>query len=177
MAESYHGRGVVSSAVDLRPASPLLATLLLVAACGHEKPSASPDAGARELTVRVPAGLRLARALDTLTVSVDPAALATTTVSPEPGRFIGIASESYVYPLGGFRPQVARRGFTPGHDFGRRFDVYSTRMDGLPEPGTRYVAEVTLALFETDVPPGHEWSPHAGTYRTLWTRTLRQAEE
>jgi hypothetical protein len=34
-----------------------------------------------------------------------------------------------------------------------------------------------LVLFETDVPPQHEWDPHAGHYKALWTRTLRQAEE
>jgi hypothetical protein len=34
-----------------------------------------------------------------------------------------------------------------------------------------------LVLFETDVPSQHEWNPHSGRYKALWTRTLRQAEE
>jgi hypothetical protein len=41
----------------------------------------------------------------------------------------------------------------------------------------KYVAEVQLVLFETDVPPGHMWNPRAGHYHALWSRTLRQAEE
>jgi hypothetical protein len=45
----------------------------------------------------------------------------------------------------------------------------------------KYVAEVQLVLFETDVPAGRQtsnmWAPHAGKYEVLWTRTLRQAEE
>jgi hypothetical protein len=73
------------SAVDLRRALPLLLVALFGAAC-ERSPSTSiraDAAGPRELSVRVPAGLRLARALDTLSVSIDPAALAATTVTVE----------------------------------------------------------------------------------------------
>ena len=128
--------------------------------------------------MRVPAGLRLSRSLDTLTVSFDPAALATTTLSVEPGLFVGLSTESRVFPLGGARP--AREGsvsLSSPPSFGGSVATYDARTHGLPVPGTRYVAEVTVVLFETDVPPQHEWMPRSERYKVLWTRTLRQAEE
>jgi hypothetical protein len=170
---------MLPSAVDLRRALPLLLIALFGAAC-ERSPSTSiraDAAGPRELSVRVPAGLRLARALDTLSVSIDPAALATTTVTVEPGLFLGIESQTFVYPLGGARSGEGRLGLSSGHDFLGSVDIYNARTDGLPVPGTRYVAEMTLVLFETDVPPGHLWAPHGARYRALWSRTIRQAEE
>lgn len=68
-------------------------------------------------------------------------------------------------------------GLQSGAGFSLGIDTWSTRTDGLPVPGTKYLAEVRLVLFETDVPPQHEWDPHAGRYQALWTRTLQQAEE
>ena len=62
-------------------------------------------------------------------------------------------------------------------DFGAARSTWSPPRDGLPLPGLEYVAEMKLVLFETDVPPGAGWDPHAGRYRALWTRTLVQAEE
>ena len=55
--------------------------------------------------------------------------------------------------------------------------IWSSRDDGLPQVDEKYEAEMKLTLFETDVPPGHEWDPHAGQFKVLLTRTLRQAEE
>ena len=49
--------------------------------------------------------------------------------------------------------------------------------DGIPAQGTRYVGEMRIVLFQTDVPPGRGWNPHAGRFEALWTQTLRQAEE
>jgi hypothetical protein len=158
------------------PRAILLAALLPAAACSeHRSPPAS---GAGQLSVRVPGGLQLARSLDTLTVTVDPAALATTTIAVDPGLFLGVETESRVYPLGSARP-ARSHGTTlvSGSNFGESAEVYRTPADGLPVPGTRYVAEMTLTLFETDVPPGHHWLPRSDRYKALWTRTLRQAEE
>lgn len=128
--------------------------------------------------MRVPAGLRLARALDSLSVSVDPAATATTTVVVEPGMHLGIESEERVAAQGQPMPAAGRLGLASGTSLDGSVSTWNTSQDGLPVPGTRYVAEVRLVLFETDVPPGHMWSPRSGKhYKVLWTRTLRQAEE
>lgn len=134
-------------------------------------------AGTRSLSVRVPAALTLARALDTLTVSVDPASLAATQVEAEPGMVLGVETDVVVFAQGEARPTQGRHGYASGTDFALGADTWSTAHDGIPVPGVKYVAEVQLVLFETDIPSGYLWDPHAGRYRALWTRTLRQAEE
>jgi len=159
---------------------PLLLALLPGAACEKRAPSGSrvEAAGSGTISMRVPAGLRLERSLDTLPVSLDPAAMATTTGSVGPGLFIGMETESRTFPLGGTRS--TREGGTSLSSpltFGGSVATYDTRTHGLPVPGTRYVAEVTVVLFETDVPPGHMWMPRSERYKVLWARTLRQAEE
>jgi hypothetical protein len=140
--------------------------------------------------VRVPAALTLSRAIDTLSVAVDPASLAEVDVTVVPGRVVGVESDVVVFAQGEPRPRCAATGETerPSPECGRHgvsastdFDVgtatWSTTRDGLPLPDVKYVAEMRLVLFATDVPPGHEWDPHAGRYEVLWTRILQQAEE
>jgi hypothetical protein len=158
----------------------LVVALLVLPACEQR---ATPrtrvePAGAGQRSMRVPAGLRLARALDTLTVTFDPAAMATTEISVDPGLFVGLETTARVFPLGGTRPtQAGGTALSSPPSFDGTVAVYDGKTQGLPVPGTRYVAEVTVVLFETDVPPQHEWSPRSDRYEVLWTRTLRQAEE
>jgi hypothetical protein len=129
------------------------------------------------MKVRVPAALSVARALDTLSVSVDPSSLADTTVTLDAGMILGVESETAVFPAGEPRPASGRHGLHSSADFTLGVDTWSASTEGLPVPGTKYVAEMRLVLFETDVPPQHEWDPHAGRFVALWTRTLQQAEE
>ena len=129
------------------------------------------------IKVRVPAALGIARALDTLSVSVDPSSLADTTVRVDGGMIVGVESETVVFPVGQPRPASGRHGFRSGADFTLGVDTWSASTDGIPVPGTKYVAEMRLVLFETDVPPQPRWNPHAGRFEALWTRTLKQAEE
>jgi hypothetical protein len=157
-------------------------SLALVAACTRPAPTAGPAGDAQgprlELLVRVPAALTLARALDTLTIAVDPASLAATQLAADPGMVIGVETDVVVFPQGGQRPAGGgRHGFSSGESFDVGTDTWSTAHDGIPVPGVKYVAEMELVLFETDVPVGHLWDPHAGKYVALWRRTLRQAEE
>lgn len=155
----------------------------LSAGCNRRTPTTSvsgdtPDAAeTRQLSVRVPAALTLARALDTLTIAVDPASLAAMQVTADAGMVIGVETDVVVFAQGGERPTRGRHGLSSGVDFDVGTDTWSTAHDGIPVPGVKYVAEVELVLFETDVPAGHMWDPHAGKYKALWTRTLRQAEE
>ncbi len=166
--------------VHLRRALSVLAAIVPGAACAREPPPAShraDKAGTVELSVRVPAGLRIAHGLDTLSVSVDPGALAATTVVADAGMVVGIEAETFVFPVGGSRPATGTRDLRSGQDFDVSASTWSASQGGVPARGTRYVVEMRLVLFETDVPPGHMWDPHAGRYRVLLTRTLRQAEE
>jgi hypothetical protein len=134
--------------------------------------------------VRVPAGLRIARSLDTLTVTLDPATLATTTVVVDAGMIAGIEARTSVRPLGRDpaprTPAAApvRHAIAAGTSFEGVVATWTTTPDGIPVPGTRYAVTMELALFETDVPPGGASSPPAESgRRLLWSRTLEQAEE
>jgi hypothetical protein len=127
--------------------------------------------------MRVPAALTLARALDTLSVGIDPASLAPTDIPVDPGMIVGVESDLVVFARGQPRPTEGRHGFSSSTDFDVGTSTWSTAHDGLPIPGVKYVAAMEIVVFETDVPPGPGWDPHAGRYRALWTRTLQQAEE
>lgn len=131
-----------------------------------------------EVTVRVPNALRVARSLDTLSVEIDPSAGAETTVRADPGMVLGVESEVRVFGRG--HPGDSgpgRHGYASGASFDVGQSIWSSRQDGIPQADEKYEAEMTLVLFETDVPPGHAWEPHAGRFKVLLTRTLRQAEE
>lgn len=123
--------------------------------------------------MRVPAALRLARELGSLSVSFDPAARATVAMPVDAGMDVGVETVTWVYPRGRERPaEGGRQSLRPGKEIELDTATWAVRADE-----TRYVAEVEVTLFETDVPPSPTWSPHAGSYRVLWSRTLRQAEE
>jgi len=158
----------------------VLAGILVLSACSRQTPTATREvdaSGPRLQSVRVPAALSLSRGLDTLSVSIDPASLADMDVTVDPGMILGVESDTVVFALGQQPPANGRKGYASGTDFSLGTSTWSTRADGIPAPGTRYVAEMTLVLFETDVPAQHDWDPHSGRYRALWKRTLRQAEE
>ena len=158
----------------------VIAALLLSAGCSRHAPTTSLPADASdlvELPVRVPAALSVARAIDTLSVAVDPASLGLMQVTAHAGTVVGVETVVLVFPQGQARPVLERRAVASGADFGVGSSTWNTKRDGVPAPGTRYVVELQLVLFETDVPRAREWNPRAGNFRTLWTRTLRQAEE
>ncbi len=168
------------SALYARLLRTVLAAITTLGACGRQPPALTRESDAsavREQPVRVPAALSLSRGLDTLSVSIDPASLADTAVTVDPGMVLGIESDTAVFPVGQQPPAGGRKGYVSGTSFSLGTSTWTTRSDGVPQPGIRYVAEMRLVLFETDVPPGHSWDPHSGRYKALWTRTLRQAEE
>jgi hypothetical protein len=125
----------------------------------------------------VPAALSIARGIDALSVSIDPASLADATVQADRGTFIGVEAEVLVFPVG--RAGAAARGHSlqSSTHFDAVTATWNAKQDGIPVSGTKYVAEMQVVLFETDVPPDRKWDPHSGHFRSLWTRTLRQAEE
>jgi hypothetical protein len=65
-----------------------------------------------------------------------------------------------------------------GPEFNLGTSLLHTRPDGIPLPGKKYIVEVDLAVFETDVPPQHAWQPQGSkNYKVLWQRTLKQTVE
>ena len=157
-----------------------VAALLLTPGCSRRTPSTlvpADGSGLVQLSVRVPAALSVARAIDTLSVAVDPASLGLMQVTAHAGTFIGVEADVFVFEHAKARPVLERRGVGSNADFDVGSNTWNTKRDGVPEPGTKYIVEMQLVLFETDVAPAPTWDPYAGNFKPLWTQTLRQAEE
>jgi hypothetical protein len=86
-------------------------------------------------------------------------------------------TDVFVFAKQKAHPVLERRGVGSSADFDVGSNTWNTERDGVPESGTKYVIEMQLVLFETDVAPAPTWDPHAGSFKPLWTQTLRQAEE
>jgi hypothetical protein len=132
---------------------------------------------ARVTVIHVPTKLAVTRGRDTLSVSVNHDAMETTLIWLTPGLSTGVRSELFVYREGATRPDHAlRSGLSSGLAFDLGTSIFNTAQDGLPIRGARYVVEMDVAVFETDIPPGHMWSPEGGNrrYRVVWQRTLRK---
>ena len=139
--------------------------ILLLARCTRQAPSVLSDFDAstpRQLSLRVPAALTLARSLDTLSVGIDPASLALTQVAVDPGLALGVETDLVVFAKGEAPPALSRHGLSSATDFNLGESIWNRAQDGLPVPGVKYVAEMRIVVFETDIPPGHAWDPHAG---------------
>jgi len=121
--------------------------------------------------VHVPTKLKIGRTTDMLSVKVDQSSLEATNLMVGTNMVTGVQSEEYVFPEGEPRPANGRYGLG-GTDFNLGTSFLHTRPDGIPLPGKKYVVEVDLAIFETDIPPQHEWAPTSKNYRILWKRTL-----
>lgn len=155
------------------------ALFVLVVACvaACDRPSPSRDPTARRVAVDVPAALRIARGLDTLSVELDPDLRADKTVQVAAKRTVGVAYTARVFERGRRHLVSQRRGYVAGRGFDLGKLVWRTDRDGLPRRDHKYLVEMHLVLFETDVPPSPGWHPRAGHFHALLTRTLRQAEE
>jgi hypothetical protein len=169
----------------VRPRLALVAAFLVAAscpACSRPTESATLRADASSLvalSVRVPAALAIGHAIDALSVVVDPASFGLTEVTVHAGTVVGVEAHVLVFPRGKSQAAalVERRAVGPGTEFDVGTSTWTTAQDGVPAGDARYEVEMQLTLFETDVAVAKPWDPHAGNFRVLWTRTLRQAEE
>jgi hypothetical protein len=140
-------------------------------------PIADADPSVRhEVTVGVPTGLKVERTADTLSITVDRDSLETTRIMVGTNMVIGVRSELFVYSEGETRPTQGR-SYGRGGDFNLGTSILHTKEGDIPMPGTNYVIEMDLAIFETDIPPQHRWSPQSKNYRILWERTLKEPVE
>jgi hypothetical protein len=134
------------------------------------------------LLVHVPAKLKIERTTDMLSVEIDnQSLLEATNLMVGTNRVTGVKSELYVYPVGETRPAPANDGayggLASGLDFNLGTHILHTKPDGIPLPGIKYVVEVDLTAFETDIPRGHFGQPFSKNYKVLWRRTLKQIVE
>jgi hypothetical protein len=112
---------------------------------------------------------------DSLTVSIDSGSLVATNLLVGSNMVTGVECKSYVYLEGESRPTNGGYELEGGTAFDSGARIWHAKTDGLPLPDKKYVVELELVLFETDVPPQHMWDPRAGkNYEILWQRTLKQ---
>jgi hypothetical protein len=140
------------------------------------------------VSIRVPTKLKIERTTHTLSVEVDTNSFESTNITVGTNMIIGVQSACSVHladdPFGGHlgRPVglLTDRmgwGLCAGADFNLGKRIWTKNGDGVPQSGTKYVVEAVLAVFETDIPPQHEWSPYDKKFKIIWQRTLKQTVE
>jgi hypothetical protein len=140
-------------------------------------PDADP-AVRHPVTLQVPTRIEVERTTETIAFSIDRSALEPADVTVGLQMLTGVTSEWFVYRVGESRPaEPFCSGLSGGVEFNLGTSFVNTKQRGIPVPGEQYVIEVDLAVFETDIPAQHFWSPHSEKYQVLWTRTLRQTVE
>jgi hypothetical protein len=149
----------------------------------HGFPLLPPIAGAdpsirHPVSVHVPTKLQIERTADMLSVTIDTNGFESTNLMVGTNMVIGVQSESYIYPVREPRPAEWLNSGLGGADFNLGTSFWHTKQDGIPLPGKKYVVEVELSVFETDIPPQHMWSPQGSkNFKILWRRTLKQTVE
>lgn len=140
-------------------------------------PIAEADPSIRQpLLLHVPTKLTIERTTDMLSLEIDRSSLEITNLTVGTNMVTGVQNEFYIYPEGEPRPANGGQGLG-GIDFNLGKQFWHTKPEGIPLPGKKYVVEVDLIVFETDIPPQHMWSPQGKNYKVLWQRTLKQTVE
>jgi len=142
-----------------------------------EPPGAFPpvDQAARdEFIANVPVALKTSRSGKTLTVSLDATRKRALLPTAGRGRVRGIKSELRFYPEGTQRPAQSNGALSLSSSVE---SIWAQNQETtIPaRPGTTYVVEEDLTIFETDVPTQHMWAPQDSTsYKVLWSGVLKQ---
>ena len=129
------------------------------------------------ISIRVPTKLKIERMSDMLSETIDTNSFESTNLIVGTNMVTGVEGKIYVYPEGESRPANGGDSLSSGLDFNLGLRYWHTKQDGIPVPGKKYVVEIDLAIFETDIPPQHHWEPYGKNYRVLWRRTLKQTVE
>ena len=127
--------------------------------------------------IHVPTRLKIERTTDMLSIEIDRSSLEATNLMVGTNMVTGVESKFYVYPEGELRPANGGYGLG-GTDFNLGTSFWHTKQEGIPLPGKKYVVEMGLKVFETDIPSQHMWRPQGSkNYKVLWQRTLKQTVE
>jgi hypothetical protein len=132
--------------------------------------------------IHVPTELKIERTTverttDMLSVEINRSSLEATNLMVGTNMVTGVESILYIYPEGEPRPANGGYGLG-GTDFNLGTIFRHTKQEGIPLPGKKYVVELDLIVFETDIPSQHMWRPQGSKiYKVLWRRTLKQTVE
>jgi hypothetical protein len=128
-----------------------------------------------QISIRVPTKLKIERTTDTLSVAIDKNSFESTNLMVGTNMVTGFRAECYVFPIGESRPTNRSRMVQGGVlDFNSFTCVCQPKLDGIPLAGKKYIVEIDLAIFETDIPSQHMWMPESKKYKVIWQRTLKQ---
>lgn len=125
--------------------------------------------------VRTPTKLNIERSPDTLSVTIDTNGFDSTNFMVGANMITGVESKLLVYAEGERKPTNGGIGLEGGLTFNLGVSYWHAKTDNIPLPGKRYVVEMNLTAFETDIPAQHMWDPQGSkNYKVLWRRTLKQ---
>lgn len=131
------------------------------------------------IALAVPKRLLIHRTADIFAVVVDTNSFVSTNLTVGTNLAIGTQSEWFIYPTGTPRPDHGDMGLTGRFDFSispLQWSAASNHPSPSGKKYKKYVVELALTAFETDIPAQHMWSPAAGRrYQVLWQRTLKQS--
>jgi hypothetical protein len=100
---------------------------------------------------------------------------------------LGMETDLRVYAVGDPRPAHAGRiglssrvnlcNADEKDGYENSSEILNRSQEGIPELGKRYVVEIVVTVFETDIPAQHMWTPAASKkYKVLWSGTLKTVE-
>jgi hypothetical protein len=124
--------------------------------------------------VQLPTGLKIERTADTLSIAISTNGLESTNLMVGSNMVTGVEDKIYVYPEGESRPANGGLGLSGGLDFNLGTLFWHTKPDGIPLAGKRYIVEIELTAFETDIPPQHMWMPRSKNFKVIWQGTLKE---
>jgi hypothetical protein len=154
----------------------------------HPPPILDADPSVRhEVTLCLPERIRVERTETTLSISFVTAPLQQVAATVGKNTVLGMETDLRVYALGDRRPEHAGRislssrvnlcnaDEKDGYENSR--EILNRSPEGIPELGKRYVVEIVVTVFETDIPAQHMWTPAASKkYKVLWSGTLKTVE-
>jgi len=185
-----------SAAKPITVLVPLMLAAVIYAGCATTKPNGDtawegfpesppiPDVDPsirHELVVRVPTRLTIEHGTNMhgtnmVWIMGDRHSLEATNIMVGSKTVTGVQSQLFVYPEGDARPP-GRVGLSGPLDFKSGSAIVNPKQVLTPAPAKGYMVEMDLAIFETDIPPQHMWSPYSKNYKILWKRTFRPLAE
>jgi hypothetical protein len=151
-------------------------------------PIADADPSVRHKVVLcLPDKLRVTRTDTTLSIEFDLAPVQEVPVTAGKNMVMGIKDELRVYAVGSPRPDRAGGiSLSSNVEFcspqktarsGSGTEILNRNQGGIPETGKKYIVEMEVTVFETDIPSQHMWQPQGSTkYRELWSGTLKSID-
>lgn len=122
-------------------------------------------------TIALPRRLKRIRSENGIAVEPDPASAQDVTVEATPGLTVGVAHRAFAVAAG---ERILLFGGLGGNGYIGRSQT-SLCAPASPIRAEPIAVELEWTIFETDIPPEHEWAPTAGAhYRELFHATIRE---